>query len=185
MTLCDGLVEAAEATRNPMAVCFALLADGFAFRDTDPARALKAMRRGLSIGQDTGNRSSISHLASVLCRVEANHGDPLAALGYFELAIHNHHESGSTTMIGTPLALLAAFLERLGRYEAAATLAGFAFSPVTAQSVTELNAVMARLREVLGDSVYESCTHAGAHMTTAAMANYAYHQIDQARTQLG
>ena len=34
----DGLIEAAEATRNPLVLCFALLAYGFAFRDTDRAR---------------------------------------------------------------------------------------------------------------------------------------------------
>ncbi|MDT5173573.1 MAG: hypothetical protein QOG37_824 [Mycobacterium sp.] len=184
MALADGLVKAAEATRNPMALCFALLADGFAFRDTNPVRALAALRRGMAIGQDTGNQSSVSHLAAVLCRVEAKYGDPSAALDYFALAIHAHHEAGSTAMMSTPLALLAAFLERLGRHQAAATIAGFAFSPVTARSVPEFAVVMAQLRDALGSDVYESCTQSGAQMTTAAMASYAYDQIDQARTEL-
>ncbi|MDT5136653.1 MAG: hypothetical protein QOD58_915 [Mycobacterium sp.] len=184
MALTDGLVKAAEATRNPMALCFALLADGFAFRDTNPVRALAALRRGMAIGQDTGNQSSVSHLAAVLCRVEAKYGDPSAALDYFALAIHAHHEAGSTAMMSTPLALLAAFLERLGRHQAAATIAGFAFSPVTARSVPEFAVVMAQLRDALGSDVYESCTQSGAQMTTAAMASYAYDQIDQARTEL-
>jgi predicted ATPase/class 3 adenylate cyclase len=184
MVLADGLIEAAEATRNPMALCFALLADGFALRDTDPARALKALRRGLEISHDTGNHSSESHLAAVLCRVEAKYGDPMAALNYFKLAILNHHESGSTTMIGTPLAILAAFLERQEHYESAATIAGFAFSPVTAASFPELNTAIVHLREALGDGAYESLAHAGANMTTTAMANYAFHQIDCTRAEL-
>src|SRR5262249_12903897 len=100
------------------------------------------------------------------------------------LAIHNHHESGSTAMISTPLAILAAFLERLGHYEAAATIAGFAFSPVTAASFPDLNAAIAQLREALGDSEYESLAQRGANMTTTAMANYAFHQIDQTRAEL-
>jgi predicted ATPase/class 3 adenylate cyclase len=183
-TVADGLIEAAEATRNPMALCFALLADGFAFRDANPARALAALRRGLAIAQDTGNRLSESHLAAVLCRVEAKYGDPLAALEYFRLAIHNHHESGNTTMISTPLAILAAFFDQLGRYESAATIAGFTFSPVTLASSPELSTAIVHLREVLGDTVYESLARAGANMTTAAMANYAFHQIVQARTEL-
>ncbi|OBI87525.1 ATP-binding protein [Mycobacterium asiaticum] len=184
MALSDGLVEAAQATRNPFAICFAALADGFAFRDTDPARAMKVMRRGLSLAQESGNRSAVSHLAAVLCRVEANHGDPLAALDFFTLAIRNHHEAGSTAMMSTPLALLAAFFERLGRHEPAATLAGFAFSPVTAQSVPELKTVIKDLRNALGDATYEKCAQVGGKMTTAAMANYAYDQIDQTRTEL-
>jgi len=184
MRLADGIVDAAEATRNPMALCFALLADGFAFRDADPARALAAMRRGLAIARDTGNHNGESSLASVLCRVEGNYGDPSAALDYFELAIRNHYETGNTTLISTPLALLAAFFDRLGRYEAAATIAGFMFRPVTAMSFRELKTTITHLREVLGDTVYESLAHAGAGMTTAEMANYAFHQINQARTEL-
>lgn len=184
MALCDGLVEAAEATRNPMALCFALLADGFAFRDTEPVRALTAMRRGLVVAQDTGNQSAVSHLAAVLCRVEYQHGDPLAALDYFSLAIQNHHEAGSTAMISTPLAILAAFLERMGRHEAAATIAGWAFSPVTSASFPTLNTTIAHLREVLGNDAYERCAAEGAGMNMAAMANYAFDQIDQARAEL-
>jgi predicted ATPase/class 3 adenylate cyclase len=184
MTLADGLFEAAEATRNPMALCFALMADGFAFRDADPARALAAMRRGLVIAQDTGNYNAESSLAAVLCRVEGKYGDPLAALDYFGLAIRNHYESGNTTLISTPLAILVAFFDRLGRYEAAATIAGFTFRPVTAASFRELSTVITHLREVLGNTVYESLAHAGSTMTTAAMANYAFDQMDQARTEL-
>jgi hypothetical protein len=183
-SVADGLIDAAEATRNPMALCFALLADGFAFRDFDPARALGALRRGLAIAQDTGNRLSESHLAAVLCRVEAKYGDPSAALDYFGLAIHNHHESGNTTMISTPLAILAAFFDRLGRYESAATIAGFTFSPVTLASSPELSTAITHLRDVLGNDVYESLAQTGANMTTTAMANYAFHQIDQTRTEL-
>lgn len=38
---------------------------------------------------------------------------------------------------------------------------------------------MAHLREVLGDETYESLANAGGNMTTAAMAAYAFAQIDQ------
>ena len=184
VTLADGLVAGAEATRNPAALCLALLAEGFVFRDADPARALAALPRGLTLAQSSGNHITESHVAAVLCRVEANHGDPIAALDYFRLAINNHHEAGNTTLISTPLAMLAAFFDRLGRYEAAANIAGFAFKPITAASFPELSTTIAHLREVLGSQVYESFAQAGASMTTAAMATYAFRQIDQARTEL-
>jgi predicted ATPase/class 3 adenylate cyclase len=184
IALADGLVEAAEATRNPQAHCFALLAEGFVFRDADPARALAAMRRGMAIAQETGNQNGVSHLAAVLCRVETKYGEPMAALKYCRLAIHNHHESGNTTGISTPLAVLASLFDRIGRYEAAATIAGFAFRPVTMSSFPELSSTIAHLQEVLGDGVYRSIAQGGAAMTTTAMANYAFHQIDQARTEL-
>jgi hypothetical protein len=37
---------------------------------------------------------------------------------------------------------------------------------------------------VLGEATYESLARKGETMTTAAMATYAYDQIDQARTEL-
>jgi hypothetical protein len=56
--------------------------------------------------------------------------------------------------------------ERLGRCEPAATLAGFAFSPMTATRV------------------YESLAREGQTKTVASMVRYAYDQVDQARTSL-
>ena len=97
MAAANGLIEAAEATRNPYALSFALLAYGFAFRDADPVRALDALRRGLVIAQDSGNRAT-SHTWRVLARLEAQHGDPLAALDYLTLAIRNYHDAGNATI---------------------------------------------------------------------------------------
>ena len=111
-------------------------------------------------------------------------GDPVAALDHLTLAIRNYHNSGNTTTIRIPLAVLAALLDRLGRYEAAATIAGFALSPFPAPAVPEITTAITHLREVLGDETYESLARKGETMTTAAMASYAYDQIDQARTEL-
>src|ERR1700758_5449848 len=83
-TTANGLIDAAEATRNPFVLSFTLFACGLAFRGADPAAALEAMRRGLVIAQDSGNRYDESHLAAALCGLEAEHGDALAAFGYFE-----------------------------------------------------------------------------------------------------
>ena len=46
MAAANGLIEAAEATRNPCALSFALNVYGCAFRDADPVRALEALRPG-------------------------------------------------------------------------------------------------------------------------------------------
>ena len=85
----------------------------------------------------------------------------------------------------TALAVLAACLDRLGRYEPAATIAGFAPNPMTAAlKVSELGTPIAHLRDVLGDQTYESLARKGATMTISAMATYACDQIDQARATL-
>jgi hypothetical protein len=186
MAAVNGLIDAAEATGNPCVLSLALLAYGWAFHDADPVRSLEALRRGLVIAQDSGNRAFQSHLETNLCRFEAEHGDPLAAFDYFTVAIGNYHDSGNTYMIQSPLGLLAAFFDRLGRYEPAATIAGFAVtSPIAAvPDNAEFRTAIAHLRDVLGEATYESLARKGVTMTTAEMVAYAYDQIDQARTEL-
>jgi hypothetical protein len=119
-----------------------------------------------------------------LSRLEAEYGDPLAALDHITLATRNFYDSGNVAYIRVPLAAFAVLLDRLGRLEPAATIAGYAFSPLSASAVPELSIAITHLRDVLGEQTYESLAHNGETMTTAAMATYAYDQIDQARTEL-
>jgi predicted ATPase/class 3 adenylate cyclase len=184
MDCADGLIEAAEATGNPSWLAFALAAYGFALRDADPVGALNALGRGLVIAQDSGNRAYAATLANGLALVEAEHGGTVSAFDHLTLAIRNYHNAGNTTTIRVPLAVLAALFDRLGRYEPAATIVGFALSPIAAATVPEITTVITHLRHVLGEATYESLAHKGETMTTAAMATYAYDQIDQGRTEL-
>ena len=184
MAATKGLIDAAEATRNPYVLSFALLAYGTAFRDADPDRAREAMRRGVVIAQDSGNRTFETHLASSLAELEAQHGDPLAALDYFLVSIRHLHDSGNSTTIRAVLANLAALFNRLGHYEVAATMSGFADMPYTRSVVPEISTAIIHLRKVLGDETYESLARRGEQMTTAAMVTYALDQIDQARAEL-
>jgi len=62
-------------------------------------------------------------MAGALAHIEAIHGDPLAALEYLTLAIRNYHDSGNTTHMRAPLAVLVTLFDRLGRHESAATIA--------------------------------------------------------------
>jgi len=179
----NGLIDAAEATHNPYVLSLALYAYGRAFGDADPVRALEALRRGLVIAQDSGNRF-VESLLAALSRVEAEHGDPLAALDHITLGIRNFYESGNVAYTRSALATLAVFLDRLARLEPAATIVGFALSPLTASTVPQLSTAITHLREVLGEATYESLARKGETMTTAAMVTYAYDQIDQARTEL-
>jgi predicted ATPase/class 3 adenylate cyclase len=184
MTAANGLIDAAEATHNPFALLYALFACGMAFRDADPDRARDVLQRGLVIAQDSGNRAYESHIAVTLARLEAEYGPPLAALEYASQAIRTYHDSGNTSMMGTPLVVLATLFHRLRRHLPAATIAGFALNPFTEAVLPEFSTAIAHLREVLGDQTYESLARKGETMTTTAMVTYAYDQIDQARTEL-
>jgi tetratricopeptide (TPR) repeat protein len=90
MAAANGLIDAAEATGNPYALSWALLAYGLAMRDADPVRSLAALRRGLTIAQDSGNRANQSHIALNLC-FQAEHDEALAAFAYFTKAICDYH----------------------------------------------------------------------------------------------
>jgi predicted ATPase len=184
MDSADGLIEAAEATGNPSLLAWALGAYGAAFRDADPVGALNALGRGLVIAQHSGHRAGASLLAQILAPLEAEYGDPVSAFDHLTLAIRNYHNAGDTTAIRVPLASLAVLFDRLGRHEPAATIAGFALSPIAAVGVPQLSTAITHLREVLGDETYESLARKSETMTAAAMVTYAYDQIDQARTEL-
>ncbi|MGA8125072.1 MAG: hypothetical protein WB967_12820 [Mycobacterium sp.] len=184
MDCADGLIEAAEATGNPMFLSLARLAYGLAFRDADPVGALHALGRGLVIAQGSGNRLVESALAPFLARLEAEHGDLVSAFNHLTLSIRNFHNAGDTTTLRVPLAVLAVLFDRLGRYEPAATIAGLALSPFSAAGVPEITTAITHLRDVLGEATYKSLARNGETMTTAAMATYAYDQIDQARAEL-
>jgi predicted ATPase/class 3 adenylate cyclase len=185
MATANGLIDAAEAGGNPWVLAYALAVWGVAFGDTDPDRALKALRRSVLVAQDSGNRLFETQFLYWLAGREAEHGDRMAALEYLAVAIRNQHESGNTGMLHVPLAILATFLDRLGRYEPAATIGGFAaVNPMAAATLPELGTAIAHLCDVLGDQTYESLARKGETMTTAAMVTYVYDQIDQARTAL-
>ncbi|MCV7243167.1 hypothetical protein H7J83_10485 [Mycobacterium mantenii] len=185
MVTANGLIDAAEAIGNPWVLAYALFAWGYAFRDTNPDSALDALRRVVPIAQDSGNRFYETQFSYWLCVLEAEHGDPIATLDSLAVAIRNNHETGNVGMLHNPLAILAVVLESLGRYEPAATIAGFAaVNPMAPTTLPELGAAITHLREVLGDQTCGSLARKAETMTIAELVMYAYDQIDRARTEL-
>jgi hypothetical protein len=178
--LAKRLVGTADAIANPWARSYALLMYGMACCDADPLSAGEALRMGLVIAHESGNRSNESHIANVLGRLEARYGDPLAALEYLTLAIRNYHDSGSFAVMRVPLASLAVLLHQLGHHEPSATIAGYALSPITKGWVPEFGIAIANLCDVLGDQRYTSLVRQGSAMAVSMVAAYAYDQIDQA-----
>jgi hypothetical protein len=184
MAVSQDLPAAGAASDNPQLVCFGLLAYGFARHDTDPIAAADALRRGLAIAQHNDNRFAESQLAGSLSRLMAVHGDPVEAFDYVALSIRNHHDAGSFTLMRSPLVTLASIFDRLEYHEQAATISGFAGTPFTRSVFPEIDTMITHLREVLGDAVYESFARTGEAMTSAAMATYAFEQIDLTRAKL-
>jgi predicted ATPase len=180
----DELQTAIDAAANPGVAGWASLAYGWAYRDVDPTAAYAALTRGLPAARETGNRQMEASYAVILSRLAASHGKPEDAFEYLTLAIRTYFDSGSFSLMRSPLAVLAALLERLGNYESAATIGEFAATPLTRTALPEFNTAIAHLRAMLGDETYESFAHSSATMTNAAMVAYALEQIELARAQL-
>jgi predicted ATPase len=180
----EGLLAAADVTYNPMTTCFALLAHGLAYHDADPGAAYDALRRCLTVAGETGNRQMESAAAATMWIGAATETNPVHFLEYLTLAIHHYDDSGNIANLRNPLAVLACQLDRLGHHEQAATISGFAASAFTLASYPQLNPTIAHLRDVLGDHTYESLARKGEVMTIAAMASYAYDQIDRVRAEV-
>jgi len=60
-------------------------------------------------------------------------------------AVRYGDDAGNATLIPVSLAILAAVLDRLGRYEPAATIAGFALSPLAAAGVPQLSTTISAM----------------------------------------
>ena len=132
-----------------------------------------ALRRGLAIAQDSGNRANESHLAGVLCRRSRSN----TAIRWRRSTTRLWPSATTTTRAtpassAAPLAVLSTFLDRLGRYEPAATIAGFAAEPPDdggrSRNSTPPSPTSATSS---GDQTYESLAREGAAMTTAAMVD--------------
>jgi hypothetical protein len=180
----DGLIEAAIASDNPYMHTFATAAYAYCLSSAGSERDLALCRQGLALAQDSGNRYNEAILATALARLESETVVTVAAVDHLRLVIRSWHDSGNFGNLVGPLAMLSVFLDRLGRFDAAATIAGFSCDPVSLASVPELAATITHLREMLGDQAYESFARQGEAMTTAALVAYAYDQIDQARAEL-
>jgi predicted ATPase/class 3 adenylate cyclase len=180
----QGLLADADAAGNPCTACFALLAHGLAYHDADPAAAYDALRRALTIAQESGNRQLESASASTVLLVAVTYRDPIECFETLMVLIRRYYDVGNMALLLNPLAILVSLLDGLGHHERAAVISGFAASVFSLASYPQLKPAIAHLRDVLGDKTYESLARTGETMTTADMVAYAYDQIDQARAAL-
>jgi hypothetical protein len=180
----DGLIEAAMASGNPCMHAFAIAAYGYCLSSAGSERDLLLCRQGLALAQDTGSRYIEALLAMALARLESETRVTARAVDYVGLVIRRWHDAGNFGSLTGPLAMLSGFLARMGRLEAAATIAGYSYDAVSIASVPEVAATIGHLREALGDQGYESFARNGEAMSTAEIVAYAYDQIDLVRTEL-
>ena len=174
----------AESTHNPYSLAQALLAVGLAYRYTDPPTALAALRRALEIAQASGNRFNESHIAVVAVpRSKRNTAPqkPRSTTSRWRSATTSTRETSRRRAVRWPSSPAcwtgSATMSRRPPSPTSPT------NPLTRMAFPEITTTIAHLREVLGDDRYESLAQVGQAMTNAAMANYAFEQIDLARAR--
>lgn len=184
MAVSENLLAAAAAADNPSLAGAALLGYGWARRESDPTAAYEALRRALVIADESGDRQQTSIIAGLLAGLAADRGELAEAFGYIAQTVRHYYDSGTTELMRVTVGLLAALLVRLGLHEPATTIMGFTTAAIGYPSFPEISAAIAHLRDVLGEERYQSLAMTGATMTTTEIADYAFEQIDLARTTL-
>ncbi len=174
----------AESTANPALAGAALLGYGWARRESDPAVAEQALLRGRVLAEESGDRQQTSIFACLLAGLAARRGQLVDALDYITQAIRHYHDSGTVELMRNALGLLTALLDRLGEHQPAATIGGFASTAMARASFPEIDAAITHLNDVLGEQRYRSLSSAGASMTAAEVADYAFKCAEHARTIL-
>lgn len=178
-------VAAARSYGNPFWIGWALGGFGRAFAETEPLRALEALREGLDYAHENRLPFWEANLAQDAARLEAVHGELDQALGLFTKGIDSFHRAGNVVFLAATLASLAVFFDRFERPEIAATIYGSSTRQASISLVPHLPEVVSHLRAVLGDAMFDDCVAAGAAQELAEAVRYAHRQIQLAGRELG
>jgi hypothetical protein len=179
----QNMLAIARGASNPSLAGAMLLAYGWVRRHGDPTAAYEALHQGWRIAEECNNRQQASITAGLLSGLATARGEFTDAFDYITTTIRYYYDSGTVELMHVTLGILVVLLDRLGYHEPAATISGFAADALARASFPEIADAIAHLRELLGEKQYEALANAGANMTHAAIASYAFQQIDLARAE--
>jgi predicted ATPase len=180
-SIADEALVAARLSGSPVAIAYVLHGYGRAFADTDPERALIAMREALASAREHGLGFFEALFARDLASLEAVYGDRDDGLRLFDLAIESFHRAGNAGSLGLTLANLTTYLDDIGESSVAATLHGASMRYPGINTLPKLPSTIGHLRVVLGDAEFSRSMAAGAEMEPADVVRYARQQIELLR----
>jgi predicted ATPase/DNA-binding SARP family transcriptional activator len=161
--------DAAEASGAPSALALAAWVMGEITAGTDPGQAGPHLLRAVGLAVPAGNRL-VAGLAEVsLAALHARHGDPAAALRYYQQVIPQWRQAGAWTPQWVTIRTLIDLLARVGACQDAATLYGAASSATTGAppygaDADRLRRSAARLRDQLTAAGFRACTEEGERL---------------------
>jgi tetratricopeptide (TPR) repeat protein len=173
--------EALRATRdhgNPNLVAACLNVYGRAFADTDPTKALDALREAVVLCREHRLVMWEAHSCGNAGSLESVHGDPGQALTLLDKCVDLLHRAGDVGNLAIAFANLAVLFDRLQRPQVAATLYGASRRHgLIIGWVPHLDDVIEHVRAVLGPITFDHCSDTGAAMDISDAATYARRQI--------
>jgi DNA-binding NarL/FixJ family response regulator len=182
LALTEQAVAAAREVGNPYWIAYALWIAGLALSHADPQRALAAWDEGVAFVREQRVHFFEGFLARDAARLHTADGDPDAALVLFRDAIASFSRAGNVPQLIITLASVPALFERLGRYDAAATLLGaLSRHDSSFRHVPELAHLEERLAPHLDTARMRQLVTEGNDLGLAGAAGYAAEQIELAR----
>jgi len=161
--------EAAEESGAPSALAMVAWVMGEITAETDPSQARAHLLRAVGLASPAGNRL-VAGLAEVsLAALHARHGDPAAALRYYQRVIPQWRQAGAWTPQWVTIRTLIDLLARVGACRDAAMLYGAASSATTGAppfgaDADRLRQSAARLRDQLTAAEFRACTEEGGRL---------------------
>jgi predicted ATPase/DNA-binding SARP family transcriptional activator len=161
--------RAAEASGAPSALALAAWVMGEITAGSDPGLARPHLLRAVGLAGPAGNRL-VAGLAEVcLAALHARHGDPAAALRYYEQVIPQWRQAGAWTPQWVTIRTLIDVLARVGACRDAAVLYGAASAATTGAppygaDADRLRRSAARLRDQLTAAEFRACTEEGGRL---------------------
>jgi DNA-binding CsgD family transcriptional regulator len=182
LALTEQSVAAARNLGNPYWIAYALWIAGMVFSRCDSRRALAAWDEGVVFVREQRVHFFEGFLARDAARLHTSVGEPEAALVLFNDAIASFQRAGNVPQLIITLASVPALLERLERFEAAATLLGaMSRHESSFHHVPELGDLEGRLASKLQATQMKELVAEGTALDLDAAAAYARQQMDAAR----
>ena len=176
------LLAVARNASNPSLAAATLLAYGWARRHADPTAAYDALRQAWTIAEESGNRQQASITAGLLSGLATTRGEFTDAFDYIThidpLLLRFRHLRAHARHARDPRRACSIGSATTSRRPPSAVSERIRWRAASFPEIDEQSPICARFSAA---TATQPIAQAGANMTNAEMATYAFEQIDRAR----
>jgi tetratricopeptide (TPR) repeat protein len=180
--LADNVLRGARSIGSPTLTSYGLYSLAYTLQDDDPSRALACLREQVDASDQLRWDAMTGLCWMLLCRVEANHGDPTAAIESARTAIRHFAETGNRIQTAMTIKISANAFRPAGHPDVGAILLGWVDQQPQRGTAGEEGDLyerqLAETRDVLGPEEYDALAARGAAMSYDEIVAYALQQAD-------